>query len=166
VSGQPTAHRSSVRLVTTSNNTRPATKPPGPVLGSFWILIVSAALRAVIALVTLVDWQSFVNTQLSEPLPANTTVAQARDAIHTYLTVNVTLDLVFAALYVLCAFQLKAGRNWARVGLTVIVVLFAVFNIIGGTDVVTLISVLVELLAVVLLYVPTSRAYFTPPEKS
>ncbi|HEY3751253.1 MAG TPA: hypothetical protein VGL80_18840 [Pseudonocardiaceae bacterium] len=148
----------------TSNNTESTTKPPGPVLISFWILIASAALRAVIAVITLADWQGFVNAQLRNPLPANTTVVQAREAIHTFLTVNVTLDLLFAVLYVFCAYKIKVGRNWARIALTVVVVLFALFNILGGTDIVTVISILVELVAVALLYTPTAKPFFAKPE--
>ncbi|HEX5404070.1 MAG TPA: hypothetical protein VFX16_17420 [Pseudonocardiaceae bacterium] len=143
---------------------RAPTKPPGPVLGAFWILMISAALRTVIAVITLIDWQNFVDAQLRGPLPAHTTVAQARTAIHTFLAVNVALDLLFAALYVLCAYQIKAAKNWARIALTVVIVAFALFNVIGGTDIITVISILVELLAVLLLYMPTAKKFFARPE--
>jgi hypothetical protein len=138
----------------------PVRKPPTPVVASFWILIASAALRVVIAAITLASWNSIIDQQLRNPLPAHTTTAQARAAIHTYLTYNVVLDLVFGALYVLFAYLIRAGRNWARVTMTAIVVVFGLFDVLGGTDVITLASVIIELVAIALLYVQTSRGYF------
>jgi hypothetical protein len=151
--------------VTTSNESsallpEPVRKPPTPVVASFWILVVSAALRVIIAAITLASWNSIIDQQLRNPLPAHTTAAQARAALHTYLTYNVVLDLVFGALYVLFAYMIRAGRNWARVTMTAIVVVFGLFDIFGGTSVITLVSVLIELVAVALLYTQTSRGYF------
>jgi uncharacterized membrane protein (DUF2068 family) len=169
VSGQGPARGSTVRLVTTSSgpeltgglSSEPARKPPLPVVCSFWILIASAALRVFIVVLTLASWNSLINQQLTN-LPANTTVAQERAAMHTYLTFNVVLDLVFAALYVLFAYRIRSRRNWARLVITAIVVLFGLFDIFSGTDPITLVTILVELAAVALLYVPSAREYFAP----
>lgn len=137
---------------------------PGVVLGSFWILIASAGLRIVVVAITAVSWKSITRTEL-HPLPAHTTVAQATQAIHTQLTANVILDVIFAGLYVLFAFLVKQGRNWARMTLMVVIVVFGLFDILGGTNVFTLVTVLVELVAVGLLYMPPARAYFTPADR-
>jgi hypothetical protein len=110
----------------------PVRTPPTQVIASFWILIASAALRVVIVAITLASWNSLIDAQLRNPLPANTTAAQARDAMQTYLTYNVVLDLIFGGL----------------------------FDILGGTDGITLISVIIELVAVALLFMPASKAYF------
>ena len=130
--------------------------------GSFWILIVSAALRVFFGVITIATWTAFTDTQLRGPLPPHTTVAQARSAIHTYLLVNIALDLVFAAAYVLLAYRIRAGRNWARLTITAIVVLFGLFDIFTGANGTTLAIVLVELVGVALLWLPQSRAFFTP----
>jgi hypothetical protein len=137
-----------------------ATKPPGVVFASFWILLLSAALRVVAAVLTLVTWNSFVQRQLQAPLPAHTTRAQTVSAIHTYLTVNIVLDVVFALLYVLFAYRVRQGRTWARLAITVIVVVFGLFDILSGTDGTTLAIVLIELVAVALLWTPSARQFF------
>jgi hypothetical protein len=141
----------------------PVRQPPTQVIASFWILIASAALRVVIVAIILASWQSLIDVQLRNPLPANTTTAQARDAMQTYLTYNVVLDIVFAGLYVLFAYLIRKGRNWARLTMTAIVVLFGLFDILGGTDGITLVSVIIELVAVALLFMPASKAYFAKP---
>jgi uncharacterized membrane protein (DUF2068 family) len=68
--------------------------------------------------------------------------------------------VVFGALYVVLAFMIRAGRNWARLSVTAVVVVFGVFDILNGPDVVTLISVLIELVAVGLLYLQRSKDFF------
>lgn len=140
----------------------PAEPPPGPVLGSFWILVVSAALQAVFAVITIATWTAFTDAQLRGPLPPHTTVAQARSAIHTYLLVNIVLGLLLAAVYVLLAYQARRGRNWARLTITTIVVLFGLFDVFTGGNGLTLLVVVVEIVGVALLWLPRSRAYFTP----
>jgi hypothetical protein len=152
-------------VVTTSSEPgellpEPVRKPPTQVIASFWILIASAALRVVIAAITLASWNSIIDQQLRNPLPANTTAAQARDAFQNYLTYNIVLDVVFGGLYVLFAYRIRAGRNWARLTMTAIVVIFGLFDILGRTDGITLISVIVELVAVALLYMRGSKEYF------
>lgn len=144
---------------TTVESTAPP-QPPTQVVASFWILLVSAALRLVIVVITLASWNSVVNTLLQQPRPANTTLDQARSTIHQYLIVNLALDVVFALVYVLFAFMVRSGRNWARLTITVIVALFAIFGLLNGADLYTLISVLIELVAVGLLYMRPAKEFF------
>ncbi len=61
----------------------------------------------------------------------------------------------------LFAFLMRRGRNWARLTITAIVALFAVLGVLNGSDLFTLVSVLIELVAVGLLYLRSSKAYFT-----
>jgi hypothetical protein len=145
-----------------STPAEPVVRPPGPVQGSFWVLIVSAAVRVIFAVITVATWTAFTNAQLRGPLPPHTTVVQARSAIHTYLLVNIVLDALFAAAYVLLAYQIRAGRNWARLTITTIVVLFGLFDIFTGANGTTLAIVVVELVGVALLWLPQSRAFFAP----
>jgi hypothetical protein len=127
---------------------------PGPVRASFWIVLVSAALSALVAVIALVTFGSIVDQEVASGVSAGT--------IRTYLTVNIVLELLFAVVFVLLAFRVKQGSNWARVLLTVIVVVFALFDILGGTTLLTVVTILVELVAVALLYMPRSAGYFTP----
>jgi len=153
---------------TTVESTAPP-RPPTPVVASFWLLVASAALWFLIAVSSVVTWNSEVNTLLREPRPANTTVSQALGTIHEYLIVNLALDVVVALLYVLFAFMVRSGRNWARLTITGIVGLFAIFGILNGANLYSLIIVLIGLVAVGLLYLRQSKEFFvavkaaTPP---
>jgi hypothetical protein len=134
-------------------------EPPGPVRASFWTLIASAVIRVIFAIITIASWNAFVNEAVQH-LPAHTTAEQMRGYAHTVLTENIIVDLVFGGLWVLFAYLIRNGRNWARLTLTVIVVVFGIFDILNGTDLYTLISVLIELVAVGMLYLPASREYY------
>jgi hypothetical protein len=144
---------------TTVESTAPP-QPPTPVVASFWLLLVSAALWLLIAVTSAVTWNSEVNTLLRQPRPANTTQSQALSTIHEYLIVNLALDVVVALLYALFAFMVRAGRNWARLTITVIVGLFAIFGILNGANLYSLIIVLLGLVAVGLLYPKRAKEFF------
>jgi hypothetical protein len=139
------------------------------VVASFWMLLVSAALWLLIAVSSVLTWNSTVNTLLQQPRPANTTQSQALGTIHEYLIVNLALDVVVALLYALFAFMVRAGRNWARLTITGIVGLFAIFGILNGANLYSLIVVLLGLVAVGLLYLKQAKEFFaavkaaTPP---
>jgi hypothetical protein len=135
--------------------------PPGPVLASFWILIVSAALRVASAALTFATWHPLIQQGLTQR-PRTMSVAQATHQITDYLITSVTFDFVFAAGYVALAYAVRSGRNWARLTVTAIIVLTGVFILFQGGDVITLVLLLVALVAVALLYLPKSREYFTP----
>ncbi|HYS39066.1 MAG TPA: hypothetical protein VEO01_25905 [Pseudonocardiaceae bacterium] len=135
-------------------------QPPTPVVASFWMLITSAALWSFIVVTTLVSWNSEVDILLQQPRPSNVTRNQALSTIHEYLIVNLALDVVFALLYVLFAFMVRAGRNWARLSITAVVALFAIFGILSGATLYSLIIVLIGLVAVGLLYLRRSKEFF------
>jgi hypothetical protein len=135
-------------------------QPPTPVVASFWMLLASAALWFLIAVTSAVTWNSEVSTLLQQPRPAGTTPSQALSTIHEYLIVNLALDVVVAVLYLLFAFMVRSGRNWARLTITGIVALFAIFGILNGANLYSLIIVLVGLVAVALLYTRRSKEYF------
>lgn len=146
--------------VTAADPGTPVAAPPLQVRVSFWILIVSAALRFLIAVLLVVSWNRLIDNALAQ-IPVGTTPAQLRSEMHTYLIANLALDLVFGGLYVLFAYMVRAGRNWARLTITAIVVVFGLYDLLEGSDLITVASVLVELVAIGLLYVPASREYFS-----
>ncbi|HEY3610023.1 MAG TPA: hypothetical protein VGL06_21165 [Pseudonocardiaceae bacterium] len=133
---------------------------PTPVVASFWLLLVSAALWVLLAVISVVTWNSEVDTLLQQPRPANTTQSQALSTIHEYLIVNLAFDMVVALLYVLFAFMVRAGRNRARLTITGIVGLFAIFGILNGANLYSLIIVLLGLVAVGLLYLKQAKQFF------
>jgi Flp pilus assembly protein TadB len=134
--------------------------PPGSVLASFWILVVSAALHIASVALTFATWHSLVQEGVGQR-PRTMSVAQATSQLHSYLITLVVLDIAFTIVYVALGYAIRAGRNWARTTLTVIVVLSGVFILFQGSDVITLALLVIALAAVVLLYLPGSRGYFT-----
>jgi hypothetical protein len=136
-------------------------KRPVPVTISFWILIFSAVLDILSGVVTLATYQDAVNAALKTTPPSGTSMAQWESYIHTVLNISLALDLVFGAMYVLFAFMIRAGRNWARLTATGVVILFGLLTIFtGASDILSLVSILVEVIAIGLLYAPSSRDYF------
>lgn len=72
------------------------------------------------------------------------------------------LVLVLTVIELAVVFRMRAGRNWARVTLTVLAVLQivnAIFSI-ALNPVISLIGVAVALVATVLMWLPASNAYF------
>ena len=161
MSGQVPRRRSTVRQVTTPKDAdQQSAQPPTQVVVSFWMLIASAALWFLIAVSSAVTWNSEVNTLLQQPRPAGTTPSQALSTIHEYLIVNLALDVVVAVLYLLFAFMVRSGRNWARLTITGIVGLFALFGILNGANLFSLIIVVIGLVAVGVLYTRPAKEYF------
>lgn len=76
------------------------------------------------------------------------------DGVSMFLVI---VSLVAFACYLLLAFQVRAGRRWARTVCTVLAVL-SLFGLLGPP--VIWVVVLAGIAAVVLLWLPTSRAYF------
>jgi hypothetical protein len=74
--------------------------------------------------------------------------------------IGVVIALAFAGLYVLFAFKARAGRNWARIALTVLTALGVLALVIGGFSVVGILSTVVSVVAVVLLFLPASNQHF------
>jgi hypothetical protein len=133
-------------------------------VGSFWILIASAALRVFAAVLTWASWNSIIDTAMKS-VPKGMSAAQWRSEIHTLLIANIVLDLVFAGLYVLFAYKIREGRNWARITITGIVVVFGLYDILTGATAFTLVSVIIELVAVSLLYLASSKEFFAAAKR-
>ena len=69
------------------------------------------------------------------------------------------IGVVLAALMVFFAFKARAGRNWARITLTVLGALVLLYHLFGFS-LLGLVIVLVVAAAVVTMYLPASKAYF------
>jgi hypothetical protein len=80
--------------------------------------------------------------------------------------IGVVIGLLFVGLFVLFAYKMRAGRNWARIVLTVLGGLSIVFTLIGisSTDgltlVVRLIQAVLTLVAIYFMFRPDANRYF------
>ncbi|GAA3684029.1 hypothetical protein GCM10022267_83580 [Lentzea roselyniae] len=89
--------------------------------------------------------------------------AQLDTLVTTSLIVGVVIALVLAGLFVLFAFKARAGRNWARIILTILTVLGVLALAIGGFSVAGVVSTVMTVVAAVLLFLPASNQYFAAP---
>ncbi|MFL6140794.1 MAG: hypothetical protein ACJ72N_02845 [Labedaea sp.] len=80
--------------------------------------------------------------------------------------IGVVIGLLFVGLFVLFAYKMRAGRNWARILLTVLGGLSLVFTLLGisSTDGLTLVVRLIEavltLVAIYFMFRPEANRYF------
>ena len=73
---------------------------------------------------------------------------------------------IIAALYALFAFKLRAGRNWARIVLTIIAVLDLLGLISRNGNPIGYVGALAAIVGCVLSYLPNSGAYFAAVKAS
>ena len=126
---------------------------------SFWLLIASAAIFVIsmlTGLTTLDDpmFRDAFETQI-EGSGAGVTYEDMKGVIAGTLVVFAIIGL---ALYLLVAFFVRKGKNWARVLGTVFAAL-SIFGLFGPPSFAT-IGTLLGIAAIVLLYLPASAPYF------
>ncbi|RKT57898.1 hypothetical protein [Saccharothrix australiensis] len=132
---------------------------PKEVRVSFWIWIAGAVLSVVGSLYALTQRDEIADVLRRQPNASELSPEQFDAAVTTSVLFAVVLGVVFAGLYVLFAFKARAGRNWARVVLTVLTAL-GLLSTLFGASVSGLFTSLISVVAVVLLYLPNSKAYF------
>ncbi|MEZ2388442.1 hypothetical protein AB6813_02625 [bacterium RCC_150] len=128
---------------------------------SFWLIIAAGVLTLVgipftVAALNSPDGKSMIDQALA---------AQGRSAsgldtnslINVLVTMMVIFSVIFAGLYALVAFNVRKGKNWARILGTV----FAVISLLGLTQLgIGTVTILLGVAAIVLLYLPGSAPYF------
>ncbi|MBB5954727.1 hypothetical protein FHS29_001297 [Saccharothrix tamanrassetensis] len=132
---------------------------PKEVQASFWIWIAGAVLSVVGALLALTQREEIARALRDSPQSGQLSPAEFDAAVTFSLLFAVAIGVVFAGLYVLFAFKARAGRNWARVVLTVLTAL-GLLSLLFGPSLFGVVTSLLSVVAVVLLYMPNSKAYF------
>lgn len=129
--------------------TRPVT-----VTAAFWLWVVSAVVGVIGAIVAFATIGNNPQIQQLEQTEAA--------AVTTGVTIAAVLFLVFAALRVLFAWFMYKGRNWARIVLTILAALsiIGVLLSLGTATILEWVTMLLVLVALVLMWVPQSNAYF------
>ena len=160
----------------------PLVGTPGPVATrptsvsiAFWLWILQV-LVGVLSVILLFTSNEFARALQDADVALNDTVA--RDALNVVRVVAVIFGLIFAGLFLLFAFRMRAGRNWARVVLTVLGALSLISNLssAGGTTTINdvrvtirpasvvavgWVSAVVAIIAIVLMFVGGANQYFT-----
>ena len=102
---------------------------------------------------------------------ANPDVSSSRldSLLNTAFTIGLLIGVVFLVLYILLAFQVRAGKNWARIVTWVFAGLgvLGTLSVLSGTEtplsrVFSLISGVLDIVIIVLLAQGSSGRYFKP----
>ena len=143
-------------------------KPEAPkeVMIAFWLIIAAAALTAINSILILTNLDSELEAAFRDPALRDM-LAQSEGEISQQELMDMTagfagISVVIAALigiglYLMVAFGVKAGKNWARITGTVFAALSLFFLIPFGLQ--TLV-VLLGIAAIVLLFMPNSNNFF------
>ena len=145
---------------------QPAFAPPREVTTSFWLYVAGAVIVLIGGLFSLGSKQAVLDS-LRNANTTGLTDSQLQSAASLAIGVVVVLAIIIAGLYVLFAFKLKAGRNWARIVLTIIAALnlLSLVTNRGGTAV-SVIGALAAVVGCVLSYLPNASAYFAAVKAS
>lgn len=141
----------------------PAGPPPSSVKSAVRLLYISAAL-AVSSLVILLVSKNALRTALADRRP-DLTADQINTAVNLTIVIGAVIYVVFLALYVLAAVNIRKAKNWARiVGWVIagVTVLFALLSLgqAGAASVFNLIVGAINVAIIVLLAKRSSGEYF------
>ena len=147
----------------TSGANQPAVAPPRPgtIEGAFWSFIASTVIGLVGGFLIFANRDTLVDTMRDASRRAGNglTDAQIDQAVNITMIVAVVIAVIIAALYLLFAFKLRAGRNWARIVLTVITALQLLSVLAGQSTVLGYVAVLAAVIGVVLSFLTPSNNY-------
>ena len=144
----------------------PQVRRPGTVEAAFWIYLVSGVLT--LALTLLVFTQAGKQAIQNAVRQSGSTQNMSEDQlVQTAQIVAVAAAVIGLAIALLFAFKMRAGRNWARIVLTVFAVLslLSLFGVRTGTSFTDFIGPIVSLVALVLMWLPASNEYFAAAKR-
>jgi hypothetical protein len=150
---------------------------PNTVTWAFWCWIATTVASLITLIITLTSsvWTDAVNAGVGQGIRQSGTSVNidVQSLVNTVKIISVVAFLIFAAVYLLFAFKMRAGRNWARIVLTVFgaLTLLSAFN--TSTSSVTVngqtyassngsnwVTVVLALAGIILMYVGQSNKYF------
>ena len=148
----------------------PRLAPPAEVLTSvkLWFASIIVGLVGGILVFALTDQSASVRKAM-ETNPSALTESQLRTAETVGLLVGLVLVLIVLGLEVLFVLKMKAGRNWARIVLAVLGGLSALSSLsglargLGAGTVINFISMLLLIAAIVFMFRPATKPYFSQP---
>lgn len=119
---------------------------------AFWILLIGIALDLIGGILSLV---SGIGLSISgTSVDVNGTALPG-----TAFTVIGSIAILFVLIELVILWKMKAGKNWARIVITILELL-SIGAVFTGASALSLSALVLSVVAVVLLWVPTSNAYF------
>lgn len=132
---------------------------------NLWLVIIGLAVVGLIISLTLGS-DDFTKSARDALAGQDKTEQEIKDYANAAKIFTAIIAIVFVGLYLLFAYKMRAGRNWARITLTVLGALNVVsilfsFRQSGGVSVVIgLLTAIVVLGAIFLMYRPESNQYY------
>ncbi|NYD77209.1 DUF805 domain-containing protein [Arthrobacter cupressi] len=127
---------------------------------SFWLILAAGVLTLIgiplsLAMINSPEFGDLMEeTMRNQPNSPGIDLDSFRGMVSTMFVV---FSVIIAGLYALVAFNVRKGKNWARILGTV----FAVISLLGlGQISIGIITILLGVAAIVLLYLPASAPYF------
>jgi hypothetical protein len=151
-----------------------AVAAPSSVRNAFLIYLATAAL-SLIGIVLTISSGAWTAALAAAGDGVDSNGVSGTTLVNTAKTVAIVAGVIFLVLFLFFAFKMRAGRNWARIVLTIL----SAFSIISlfsaasasitvngqtfssdGTRITGYISGVLAIIAIVLMYLGTSNAYF------
>jgi hypothetical protein len=138
---------------------------PGPVRLAVNLMFVQAALGVVSAIVEFSS-KSTLRHELAKKNPGKS-ASDISHLVNVTLSIALVVGVIFLVLYVLLTFQVRKGRNWARI-VTWVLAGLGVLTLVGtavgtepaGARIFGVVGGLIDLAIIVLLARPESNQYF------
>lgn len=135
---------------------------PTTITAAFFGYLLSTVVAVISGVLLLTSRQELLDTMrnANAQQPNRLSEDQLQHAVSVGQTTAVIVIVLFALVYLLLAFRLRAGRNWARIVLTVFVA-FQVISLVAlaGTTIVSYIGTGLAVIATILAYLPDSNEY-------
>jgi hypothetical protein len=142
---------------------------PKSVDNAFMLWLISVGISVLSIIVTLTIGRSDIEAGARDSLK-NSNKSFTEDDVSSLTNISiaiaVVISLIFIGLYLLFAYKMRAGRNWARITLTVLGALGIVFTLAslsssGGVEIaVRVIQAVVVVVAIYFMFRPDSNQYF------
>ncbi|SHK13355.1 hypothetical protein SAMN05443637_1032 [Pseudonocardia thermophila] len=150
---------------------------PADVETSFKLWIASVIVGLISSVIAFIQMPAMIDAAIAaQPLPTGLSESDLRFGIQIGIVVGIVVGLIFLALYLLFVFKMRAGRNWARIVLTVLGALSVLFTLISFGSVIqqfsagalgavsailTIGQLLLIIAAIVFMWRPAAAAYFS-----
>ena len=133
-------------------------RPPTQITAAFWCYVVGAVVSLIGGVLVTGQKQTILNAL--RDTNSTLTNEQLDQLARVSIITAVVIAVIVAALYLLFAFKLRAGRNWARIVLTIIAVLALISLVVGrGGNPLSYVGDLAAIVGAVLSWLPQSSQY-------
>ncbi len=157
----------------------PAGHAPKEVENAFRLWIANAVLGLIGVILTFALMGAIVDAALKNAGVSRSQLGAAGEAqVRAGMITGVIIGVILIALYVFFAFQMRAGKNWARITLTVLGAIGVIFILIGFggfgillnagplgvlSVILTIVQLLLVIGAIFFMWRPAANAYFSAP---